>query len=428
MGTRFSDKIMLKMEDSLLDIDALGARAEAMVNALASISAEPDRLVRLFLTPEHRRAADLVARWMREAGLVVSEDALGTVRGRLDGEKRLLVGSHIDTVIDAGKYDGPFGVIAGILAAEHFTREGSKLPFGIDVLAFGDEEGSRFPVTLTSSSACAGIFKPESLDLTDRAGVTLRDALAAYGKSARDIPAAAYAREEAAAYVEVHIEQGPVLEARDQPLGVVTSIIGQTYLNIELLGEAGHAGTVPMLLRRDALAGAAEAILLGETLARESKGEVVATVGRIAVAPGATNVIPANVAIVLDIRSGSESARASLVEAVKSGVRVLAERRRLGLAITSPREVATTPCHPHVQDQLAEAIRALGGNELRLGSGAGHDGQAMGKLCPIGMLFVRCRGGISHNPLEYASPRDLGLAVAALIGFIARFDPGKVTP
>jgi allantoate deiminase len=411
---------------SSTDIDALGARAETMVNALASISAEPDRLVRLFLTAEHRRGADLVARWMREVGLVVSEDALGTVRGRLDGGKRLLVGSHIDTVIDAGKYDGPFGVIAGILAADHFIRAGTRLPFGIDVLAFGDEEGSRFPVTLTSSSACAGIFKPEWLDLADRAGVTLRDALAAYGKSPAEIPAAAYAPEEAAAYVEVHIEQGPVLETRNQPLGVVTAIIGQTYLNIELLGEAGHAGTVPMLLRRDALAGAAEAMLLGETLARDTKGEVVATVGRIAVAPGATNVIPANVVIIFDIRSGSETARAKLVDTLKSGVRMIAERRHLGLTITSPREVATTPCHPHVQDRFADAIRALGTEPLGLGSGAGHDGQAMGKLCPIGMLFVRCRGGISHNPMEYASPRDLGLAVAALIGFIARFDPEKV--
>jgi allantoate deiminase len=413
------------------DIDTLGSRAETMVNALASISAEPDRLVRLFLTPEHRRAADLTAQWMREAGLAVSEDALGTVRGRLDGARRLLIGSHIDTVIDAGKYDGPFGVIAGILAAEHFIRAGEKLPFGIDVLAFGDEEGSRFPVTLTSltltsSSACAGIFKPESLDLADRAGITLRDALAAYGKAPSDIRAAAYPREDAAAYLEVHIEQGPVLETRNQPLGVVTAIIGQTYLNIELLGEAGHAGTVPMLLRRDALAGAAEAMLLGETLARETKGEVVATVGRLAVAPGATNVIPANVVIIFDIRSGSESARAKLVETLKSGVRAIADRRHLGLTITSPREVATTPCHPHVQDQLAAAIHALGAEPLRLGSGAGHDGQAMSKLCPIGMLFVRCRGGISHNPMEYASPRDLGLAVAALIGFIARFDPERL--
>jgi len=409
------------------EIVDFGARAEAMVNALAKISAEPNRLVRLFLSPEHRRAADQVAAWMRDAGLDVSEDALGTVRGRLDGEKRLLIGSHIDTVIDAGKYDGPFGVIAGILAAEHFVRAKRRLPFGIDVLAFGDEEGSRFPATLASSSACAGVFRSENLRLADRNGVTLADALQAYGKSPDEIPTAAYQRGEAAAYVEVHIEQGPVLETRSQPLGVVTAIIGQTYLNMEFLGEAGHAGTVPMLLRRDALAGAAEAMLLGEKLARETKGEVVATVGRMAVAPGAANVIPANVVVVFDIRSGPEAARAKLADALKAGVREIADRRHLGLTITSTREVGTTPCHPHIQDALADAVRALGVEPLRLGSGAGHDGQAMAKLCPIGMLFVRCRGGISHNPMEYASPRDLGLAVAALIGFIERFEPASLT-
>src|SRR6187401_792857 len=174
------------------EIDAFGARAEAMVNALGAISAEPDRLVRLFLTSEHRRAADRIGGWMREAGLEVSEDALGTVRGRLDGRQRLLIGSHIDTVIDAGKYDGNFGVIAGILAAEHFARRANRLTFGIDVLAFGDEEGSRFPATLSSSSACAGVFRPENLALADRNGVTLGDAIVAYGKSIADIPAAAY--------------------------------------------------------------------------------------------------------------------------------------------------------------------------------------------------------------------------------------------
>jgi len=409
------------------EIDALGARAEAMVNELALISAEPDRLVRLFLSPEHRRAADQVAAWMREAGLEASEDALGTVRGRLEGQgKRLLIGSHIDTVIDAGKYDGPFGVIASILAAEHFDRAGTRLPLGIDVLAFGDEEGSRFPVTLSSSKACAGIFPTENLQLADRDGMTLAEALKAYGKSPDDIPRAAYKPGEAAAYVEVHIEQGPVLEVKNQPLGVVTAINGQAHLKIEFIGEAGHAGTVPMSMRRDALAGAAEAMLLGERLARESSGEVVATVGHIAVAPGATNVIPARVAVIFDIRSGSDTAHAALIEALRGGIQEIAERRQLRLTVTTPRQVGVTPCQPAIQDQLAEAIRALGAEPLRLGSGAGHDGQAMATLCPIGMLFVRCRGGISHNPLEYASPRDLGLAVAALIGFIERFDPKKL--
>jgi|ERR1043165_3913937 allantoate deiminase len=408
------------------EIDAFGARAEAMVNTLGTISAEPNRLVRLFLSPEHRRAADQITLWMREAGLDVSEDALGTMRGRLDGPNRLLIGSHIDTVIDAGKYDGNFGVIAGILAAEHLARAGKPLPFGIDVLAFGDEEGSRFPITLSSSKACAGIFRPETLQLADRNGVTLAAAIKAYGKSPDDIPSAAYKAGEAAAYVEVHIEQGPVLEANNLPLGVVTGIIGAAHLRVEFIGEAGHAGTVPMSMRRDALAGAAEAMLLGERLARDTGGEVVVTVGHIAVAPGATNVIPGNVAVIFDTRSGSDAAHAAVVETLKRGVREIADRRHLGLTITTPRQVGTTPCDPVIQDELADAIRALGAEPLRLSSGAGHDGQAMATLCPIGMLFVRCRGGISHNPLEYASPRDLGLAVAALIGFIGRFDPEKL--
>jgi allantoate deiminase len=410
------------------EIDALGARAEAMVNELATISAEPDRLVRLFLSPEHRRAADRVAAWMRETGLKVSEDALGTVRGRIEGQggKHLLLGSHIDTVIDAGKYDGPFGVIAGILAAGHFARAGNPLPFGIDVLAFGDEEGSRFPVTLSSSRACAGIFRPENLRLADRNGVTLGNAIKAYGKSPGEIPRAAYKAAEAAAYVEVHIEQGPVLEANNQPLGVVTGIIGQAHVRAEFVGEAGHAGTVPMSMRRDALAGAAEAMLLGERLARETSGEVVATVGHVAVAPGATNVIPARVVIIFDIRSGSEATHTAFIETLKNAIREIADRRHLGLAVTTPRQVGVVPCHPVIQEQLAAAIRAVGAEPLRLGSGAGHDGQAMATLCPVGMLFVRCRAGISHSPLEYASPRDLGLAVAALIGFIERFDPEKL--
>ena len=406
------------------DAAALGARAEAMIAELGAISAEPGRLVRLYLTPEHRRAADLVAGWMRASGLAVSEDALGTVRGRYGSGKRLLIGSHIDTVIDAGQYDGTFGVVAGILAADHFAKSGRVLPFGIDVLAFGDEEGVRFPATLTSSLACAGAFKPDLLTMKGAGGVTFADAVRAYGKKPEDVAAAAYRSDDVAAYVEVHIEQGPVLESRNQPLGVVNAIIGQTFLLVEIFGEAGHAGTVPMLLRRDALAGCAETMLLAEKLARDTKGEVVATAGRLNVEPGAANVIPGHVVLWIDMRSGSDAARAQFVERFKTGCREIADRRHLGVTITTTREVPTTPCDPKLQQQLADAVAAVGGEPYRLGSGAGHDGQAMAKLCPIGMLFVRCRGGISHNPMEYASPRDMGTAVAALIRFIEAFKPG----
>ena len=404
---------------------AFGARAEQMINTLGSVSAEPNRLIRTFLSPAHRGAANLVSKWMTDAGLGVSEDALGTVRGSLagSGPRRLLIGSHIDTVVEAGMFDGPFGVIAGILAAEHFARIGRPLPFGIDVLAFGDEEGVRYSATLASSSASAGHFDFSTLELVDAEGVSLAEAITRYGNNPADIPAAAYAPGNAAAYVEVHIEQGPVLEYRNQPLGVVNSIAGQTYLNVELLGEAGHAGTVPMLLRRDALAGAAETILKAERMARDTKGEVVATVGHMHIPAAASNVIAGNVALTVDIRSGSDAARNSFVDGFKKQIREMADKRHLGLSITTTRNVPTTPCDAAIQDGFAAAIKSVGGEPLKLASGAGHDGTAMAKLCPIGMLFVRCRGGISHNPAEYASPADMGLAVAALIHFIEGFKP-----
>lgn len=398
----------------------LGERADTMIRTLASISAEPNRLIRTYLSPEHRAANDLIGKWMRAGGLSVSEDALGTLRGSFagTGERRLLIGSHIDTVMESGMFDGPFGVIAGILAAEHFALAKHPLSFGIDVLAFGDEEGVRFPATLASSMASAGHFDVERLQMVDRDGVTLREAIERFGHKVADIPKAAYRRDQAAAYIEVHIEQGPVLEVRNQPLGVVTAIAGQTYLNVEFLGEAGHAGTVPMMLRRDALAGAAEVILLAERLARNTNGEVVATVGHLRVPAAAANVIAGSAALIVDIRSGSDAARHRFVETFRADIRALADRRHLGLLITETRNVATTPCDPALQDAMAEAISAGGGEPVRLASGAGHDGTAMAKLCPIAMMFVRCRGGISHNPAEYASPADMGLAVAALIRFI----------
>ena len=407
------------------DPAALGARAEAMIAELAAISAEPGRLVRLFLTPEHRRAADLVAGWMRAAGLTVSEDALGTVRGRFgDAKRRLLIGSHIDTVVDAGKYDGPLGVIAGILAAEQFARVNVKLPFGIDVLAFGDEEGSRFPVTLTSSSACAGVFNREELASADAKGVTIGEALRVYGKDPKDIAAAAYRSDEAAGYVEVHIEQGPVLESRSEPLGIVTGIVGQVRLRVTVTGEAGHAGTVPMKLRHDAYAGAAEMALALEKIANEHPEDgMVGTVGRIEAVPGAVNIIPGRVLFTVDLRALTDARRVEATERFSAEAARIAKARGLTVSIEPFHEIATAHCAPVLQDALAASVTELGHTAVRLPSGAGHDAQVMARLCPAAMLFVRCRGGISHNPAEFASVADMGLAVAALTKFIARFKP-----
>lgn len=413
-----------------LNPEELGRRAEQMIRELAPISAEPDRLVRLFLSPEHRKAADVVARWMREAGMTVTEDALGTLRGRAGegniGSKRLLLGSHIDSVIDAGNYDGPLGVIVGILTVAHFTKLGWPLPFGIDVLAFGDEEGSRFPSTLSSSSAVAGIFEFDSLTISDSNGVTFADALTAYGKNPDDIAKAKYASGEALAYVETHIEQGPTLEAANEPLGVVVGIVGQSRLRIVVTGEAGHAGTVSMPMRRDPLAGAAEMILSAENLAQEhARDAMVATVGRIEALPGATNIIAGSVTFTLDLRCMDDAVRQAAVSRFTSEVADIAQRRKLEAAVSSFLDVAATPCDPKLQDGIAGAIESLGHKALRLPSGAGHDAQAMAKLCPAAMMFVRCRGGISHNPAEFASEADMGEAVAAMIRFVENFKPAQ---
>jgi allantoate deiminase len=405
----------------MADIDPakLGARAEAMIKALAPISSEPNRLVRLFLSPEHRRAADLTAQWMREAGLTVTEDALGTLRGRIGEGPRLLIGSHLDSVVDGGNYDGPLGVIAGILAAGHFA---GKPPVPIDVLAFGDEEGSRFPSTLSSSAACAGAFEHETLKLADRNGVSFAAALKAYGKNTGDIPNAAYKRGEAAAYVEVHIEQGPRLEAENQPLGVVTGIVGQSRWRVIVTGEAGHAGTVPMTMRRDALAGSAEMTLAAERIGRAGE-QMVATVGRIEALPGAGNIIPGQVVFTVDLRCMDDKIRLAAVQQFEDEARRIAATRKLDVSFEHFHAVDAAPCARKLQDTLAAAIADHGGRDIRLASGAGHDAQMMARLCPSAMMFVRCRRGISHNPAEFCAPADMGIAIAALIRFIERFKP-----
>ena len=408
-------------------IAAFGARAEAMIRDLGAISSDPNRLVRLFLSPEHRKAADLVGRWMREAGLAVSEDALGTVRGRWmpagrPEPKLLLMGSHIDTVIDAGQYDGPLGVVAGILAAGHVARTRPDLRVGLDVLAFGDEEGSRFRSTLTSSSACAGVFDASALAFPDREGITLADAIAAYGKRTAEIPAAAYRRDAVAGYIEVHIEQGPVLEAENLPLGIVTGIVGQTRMRVVVLGEQGHAGTVPMTMRHDALTGAAEIVLDVEKIAREHAADrMVATVGRIEASPGATNVIPGRVGFSLEVRSLTDELRRGAIARIRKDAQAVATGRKIEVTFEPFHETETTACAAPMQDLLERAIGDLGLSTTHMPSGAGHDAQIMAQLCPAAMMFVRCKGGVSHNPAEYASPQDMGLAVAALVRFIERF-------
>jgi allantoate deiminase len=262
--------------------------------------------------------------------------------------------------------------------------------------------------------------------LLDAQGINFADALRTYGKDPARIADAAIPAGDAAAFLEVHIEQGPVLEAEKQPLGVVTAIVGQTRLQITLTGEAGHAGTVPMNLRRDAFAGAAETALMVEKLAQEFVADkMVATVGKVDVLPGAANIIPGVARFTLDLRTESDKARNAAIDRFEREVASIANRRNLGIAIDPIHRIDTTPCNADLLQQLAQAVTVVGAKPVKIPSGAGHDGLMMSELCPIAMLFVRCKGGISHNPAEYASPNDMGIAIAALVKFIEQFKPAR---
>ncbi|MCX5520203.1 allantoate amidohydrolase [Kaistia defluvii] len=403
---------------------ALGEKAQRMIDALTAISASPDHLTRLYLTPEHKRAAELVGEWMREAGLSTRLDAAGTMRGSMppgragrSGNKALLIGSHIDTVINAGRYDGNLGVVVGILAVETLKARGVTLPFGIDILAFGDEEGVRFPVTLTTSAVTAGVFDPKALDITDDADITLRDALIAFGGDPARLKEEAYQRPSVLGYLEVHIEQGPVLERAQEPLGVVTAIASQSRHRIRIKGEAGHAGTVPMTMRHDALAAAAEIILAIEAIAKkDKKNSLVATVGHVEVMPGASNVIPADVRFSLDVRAANDQARQEAVEAITLVARKVDKTRHVVVGVETMLEKPVATCGARLQKAIGKAVTTVQGEPARsLMSGAGHDGQSMAHLGEFGMIFVRCRAGISHNPAEFVTIDDMGLAVEALV-------------
>ncbi|MCX5514817.1 allantoate amidohydrolase [Kaistia algarum] len=406
----------------------LGEKAQRMIDALAAISADPDRLTRLYLTPEHKRAAELVGEWMAASGLSVRMDAAGTMRGSLppgrsgkSSNKALLIGSHIDTVIDAGRYDGNLGVVVAVLAVETLKARGVKLPFGLEILAFGDEEGVRFPVTLTSSAVAAGVFDPKALAVTDEGDTSLAAALTAFGGDPTRLQQEAYARPGVLGYLEVHIEQGPVLERVNEPLGVVTAIASQSRHRVRIKGEAGHAGTVPMGMRHDALTAAAEIILEIEAIARKGKKHsLVATVGHVEVMPGASNVIPADVRFTVDVRAADDAARQAAVETIKNFARKIDRRRHVVVGVETMMEKSVARCAPRLQKAIGTAVAAIQGKPARaLMSGAGHDGQSMVQLGDFGMIFVRCRAGISHNPNESVTIDDMGAAVEALVGTIA---------
>jgi allantoate deiminase len=396
--------------------------------ALGRLSEQEGGLTRVFLSAEQRQANELVLAWMREAGMAARLDAMGNCAGRYEGDRPglpcLMLGSHLDTVRDAGKYDGMLGVVTAIECVSALHANATRLPFAIEVLGFGDEEGVRFGATLLGSRAVAGTFDPAVLDKTDADGITMREALRSFGLDPVEIAAIARRPAEVLAYAELHIEQGPVLEAEGLATGVVTAINGGNRCNIELNGMAGHAGTVPMGLRRDALAAAAECVLAIERIALATP-DIVGTVGRIEALPGAMNVIPGKVRFSLDVRAPTDGQRQAAVDAMLAACTAIVQRRGIVMATAPLWEAKTAPCDAELQRQFAVAIVEEGGPVLRLPSGAGHDGMALVAIAPIGMLFVRCKGGISHHPAEAVTLADIAAGARVLARFIASFTPPR---
>ena len=400
------------------------ARIMQRCEALARHSELAAGLTRVFLSPEARAASDKVLGWMREAGMQAKLDAIGNAAGRYEGERAglpcLMLGSHLDTVRDAGKYDGMLGVITAIECVHALNAAGKRLPFAIEVIGFGDEEGVRFGTTLLGSRALAGTLDPKALQMKDATGKAMADALREFGLQPSRIPEVARKKGDVLAYAELHIEQGPVLEAEGLPVGVVTAINGFSRLRVTLHGAAGHAGTVPMGLRRDALAGAAECVLVVERIAKQH-AELVGTVGRIEAKPGAINVIPGEVAFSVDVRAPQDALRNEAVAAIRSQIESICKNRKLKSEIESLQEFGVSACAPWLMEQMDRAVARQGFGVRRLPSGAGHDGMALRAITDICMLFVRCKGGISHSPLESITEEDAAAGATVLLDFIEHF-------
>ncbi len=406
-----------------MGVDASASTVMKGCEILASYSEEPDRLTRRFASKPMQQVNEIVKTWMHAAGMTVEQDNIGNLIGRYEanntGAKTLLLGSHLDTVRDAGKYDGPLGVMIALACIERLHARREHLPFAIEVLAFADEEGLRYNNAYLGSKYMAGRLDPAVLHLIDSNGITLAEAIRSFGgdPDPESLHVARWRSDELLGYCEVHIEQGPVLESRNLPVGVVTAISGQNRLNVGFIGEAGHAGTVPMSLRRDALCAAAEFVLSVETLALSMPG-VVATVGQASVRPGASNVIPGKVTLSLDVRNQENEIRAFVCSQLEEIAREICNTREISLDWQLLQEHKTIPCAPALTKFLEQAIVDLNYPLISLPSGAGHDGVTLSELTGIAMLFVRCHAGISHNPAEFVTVEDVDVALKVLERFI----------
>ena len=410
------------MSNSLMtasEAQSAAARVMARCDALAEISESEDGLTRVYLSPEQVRANARVAEWMQAAGMTTWQDAVGNICGRYEsaepGAQALLLGSHLDTVRNAGRYDGMLGVLSAIETVQWLHDRQQRLPLAIEIVGFGDEEGTRFGITLLGSRGITGTWPESWVTHPDGNGITVAEAMQDVGLDAAKIMQAARDVNDIAAYLELHIEQGPCLEQEDLALGVVTAINGARRLNCSFIGEAGHAGTVPMDHRKDALAATAEWMVFVEHTTAEHDPQLVATVGTLSCLPGAVNVIPGEVQFSLDVRGPHDEPLERLLSTLLTQAEAIALRRGLTFTANEYYRIAATACDTRLQQALSHAVETVQGRSISLPSGAGHDAIAIADRWPVGMLFVRNHRGISHHPAESVQVADVAMGVQAYL-------------
>jgi allantoate deiminase/N-carbamoyl-L-amino-acid hydrolase len=403
-----------------------GRRILDLADRLASFSETPDGLTCTYLTPAHRAAASQLLAWTQEAGMAAGIDVVGNVVGRYPATdpqaKTLIVGSHYDTVRNAGKYDGRLGILTALVVIEQLACRGQRLPFHVELIGFAEEEGVRFGTAYMGSRVVAGTFDPQALERRDATGLSVGDLIRSTGTDPAGIATLARRPQDLLGYIEVHIEQGPVLLEAGLPLGIVSAIAGGARFAVSITGVAGHAGTVPMATRHDAAAAAAEVILYVEKRCSEAPG-LVGTVGQLAVPDGAINVIPARCELSLDIRADEAAKRDRAIDDVLAEIDRIAKRRGVSIEVAEIQRMPVVPCSADLQRLLGDAIARAGFAALVLPSGAGHDAVTFHGLAPVGMLFVRCgNGGVSHSPLETVLEGDADLAARVLIDLLTTAD------
>lgn len=409
----------------------IGHEIMERLHVLAQYTEQEGMMTRTYLTPAHRGAAGQIAAWMRDAGMTVRRDAVGNVIGRYEGcvanAPALVTGSHFDTVRNGGIYDGLLGILLPISCIASWHRQGRQFPFPIEVIAFSEEEGVRFKAPMLGSRAIAGTFEERVLNHTDDQGISMRDAMQAADLHPSQIAAAAAAPDSIAAFIEVHIEQGPVLLNKELALGVVTAISGATRFMLELEGIAGHAGTVPMDMRRDAAMAAAEFALFVEQRC-SNMPHLVGTIGQWTVPNGATNVIPGRAILSLDVRAGDDAQRLAAIADITAELERISVRRNVRSTLTKTYETKSAICADWLQQGWLDALERKACATCSLPSGAGHDAMAIAAIAPIAMLFVRCgNGGISHHPTESMTMEDAALASDVFMDFVEHFDQLSVS-